>query len=860
MEANREPKSLIDLVQLHPNYVRDMSDFTFQTQVGEGGFGIVWLALDHKTNKLCAIKEINDSLLEGTKLRRFLREVDTIVQVRNRFVVPFVGFSVESPYSIVTEYLSEGTLSHMLYKEKDEISGTKLTIIALCLAHGLRALHKHGIVHRDLKTGNILLTDKKFPRIIDFGLARLASYKSPNSRGVGTINYMAPEIFRSGNYNHKVDIYAFGMILYAMLEKLPPFKKMKPPEIQKLVVELDERPKFSNIFPSSIKTLITRCWATDPNSRPDFSEIYELFAKGKATFPHTNTSKVIDVARKIEEENEYLESQPQPEGPLVNIQDILRRLGTRRATLRATMRAKQLAQDHQVETTELQDNPQEVALELEDFQFEMRFQSGKPKISYSNFNVTALNPILNDPNDPQFCKVLLQEIPNIDSTNFSDFFSIVNNYLQTKTVNDFTKNVIVVGCYMLMKKNEIFIQLFYTEHYFYLLPFNSDKFIDIVCCSLALLFRKCPTLVDVSLKNLIAKLILVRPLDSIFLMSLLTASVCLMTDLSFFDIMIQHYNLYSTDNLSPYLVTYLFELVTKSEEFAASKKALVFEIFSEFVRGQHINTCKYSVRAYCQFDLDDIPIPYDGVLYHLQNPYTAPSIISLLYRVKNLPASKTLAGALIARAKVDQKANLLLCKFVDTSPQHLSILVYISDWIQYLLPTIQDTLRLFLVCFRTPYARKELSSSPYLGNFFVNLANSKIYEVFSKISSILRRLQIDQNIFDVLEKSKFFEIYFTEASQSGDDYVLNNTIVLLDFLSRNGYSESYLIFFPKLLELMTNHSNWYLYILTALVSLSQHPQLHSTFKNKKLDAYFESLKQYPEYLLYANTFLANISK
>lgn len=330
MTTKREPKSLIELVKIHPNYVRDMADFMFQKQIGEGGFGIVWLSIDNKTNKLCAIKEINDTALEGTKLRRFLREVDTIIQVRNRFVVPFVGFSVESPYSIVTEYMAEGSLSQLIFKQKNEISGTTLTSIALCLAHGLRALHSSGIMHRDLKPGNILLTDKKFPRIIDFGLARLTSYQSPFSKGVGTCNYMAPEMFTSSNYTGKVDIYAFGMILYGMLERMPPFKKLTPVDIHKLINELDERPKFSNPFPSSIKTLIARCWAKDPNQRPDFFEIYDLFAKGKVSFPHAKSSKVVNLAKKIEEENDYLESQPTPESPMVNIQDIIRRLVAKR--------------------------------------------------------------------------------------------------------------------------------------------------------------------------------------------------------------------------------------------------------------------------------------------------------------------------------------------------------------------------------------------------------------------------------------------------------------------------------------------------------------------------------------------------
>lgn len=247
---------------------------------------------------------------------------------------------------------------------------------------------------------------------------------------------------------------------------------------------------------------------------------------------------------------------------------------------------------------------------MEDFQFELKFQSVSPKItSASIHNITTFNPILNDVNNPKFHEIFLQEISNVNNNNFGDFVSIVNDYLRTKTVSSLTKFVLVTGCYKLMKKNQIFIQLLFTERYFYLIPFNSDQFIDVVCCSLALLFRHCPTLVDLSLKNLMGKLILVRPLDSIFLMSLLTSSVCIISDLSFFDIMIQHYNRYSTDNLSPYLVTYLFELITKSEEFSQLKKPQVFEIFSEFVRSQHINTCKYTIRAICQLDFDDSNIP-----------------------------------------------------------------------------------------------------------------------------------------------------------------------------------------------------------------------------------------------------------
>jgi serine/threonine protein kinase len=152
--------------------------------------------------------------------------VCTLALCGGQYLVPFVGFTVHPPYFIITEFMANGSLDHHIRRPKAAnapfvcpLTPTQRTKIAIVIAHGVRRLHEPGIMHRDLKPGNILLDDNLESRVCDFGISRFKGKGDTEmTRKIGTPSFMAPEQDLEQTYDNKVDVYAYSLILYEMSE------------------------------------------------------------------------------------------------------------------------------------------------------------------------------------------------------------------------------------------------------------------------------------------------------------------------------------------------------------------------------------------------------------------------------------------------------------------------------------------------------------------------------------------------------------------------------------------------------------------------------------------------------------------
>ena len=190
--------------------------------LGEGNFGKVYLATWRDT--LVVAKVMHEHLGEHEK-NLLLQEFDTMSKMHHPNIVQLFGY-INEPFVIVMEYFEQGNLLDKMKKLK--ISQKEK--ISLEIARGMRFLHErkpHNIMHRDIKPTNILLTKSLRAKIADFGLARIDKTESPTNftesnnnltSEVGTKRYMAPEIINNKIYDKKVDIYAFGILLYELFE------------------------------------------------------------------------------------------------------------------------------------------------------------------------------------------------------------------------------------------------------------------------------------------------------------------------------------------------------------------------------------------------------------------------------------------------------------------------------------------------------------------------------------------------------------------------------------------------------------------------------------------------------------------
>ncbi|XP_074578171.1 serine/threonine-protein kinase VIK-like [Curcuma longa] len=268
-------------------------DFTTATLIGKGSFGEIIKAYWRGTP--VAVKRILPSLSDDRLVvQDFRHEVHLLVKLRHPNIVQFLGAVTDrKPLMLITEFLRGGDL-HQFLEDKGPLSPSLAINFALDMARGMAYLHNEPnvIIHRDLKPRNVLLVNSNADhlKVGDFGLSKLIRVEHSHdvykmTGETGSYRYMAPEVFKHRKYDKKVDVFSFAMILYEMLEGVPPFSAHKPYEAAKLVAE-GKRPLFHNKgYIQELRDLTVQCWAMDMNKRPTFLEILRTLEKLKESLP-----------------------------------------------------------------------------------------------------------------------------------------------------------------------------------------------------------------------------------------------------------------------------------------------------------------------------------------------------------------------------------------------------------------------------------------------------------------------------------------------------------------------------------------------------------------------------------------------
>ena len=209
--------------------------------IGKGKFGVVNLGIHKKTGNKVAIKIINKSSLKTEIDKELIKsEIDIMKLCHHPNIVKLLDHFENSEYIyIVMEYISGGTLNQYIKNHYFYISESEAANIISQIGNGLKYLHNYGIVHRDLKTDNIMLTKNNetgIIKIMDFGLSKVVGPKEGLIDGYGTLNYCAPEVLMREPYNKQIDIWSLGIILFFMLVGHFPFQGNNEDIIAKNIV------------------------------------------------------------------------------------------------------------------------------------------------------------------------------------------------------------------------------------------------------------------------------------------------------------------------------------------------------------------------------------------------------------------------------------------------------------------------------------------------------------------------------------------------------------------------------------------------------------------------------------------------
>ena len=212
------------------------------------------------------------------------REVLTLASVRSHENIITLYGVVRHRHTIgiVMEYAPAGSLYDYLHKKGQKPSLEESVDWATQVARGIKHLHDNHIIHRDLKSENVLLSEKKVAKIGDFGTARILKHtKTKQSGETGTYSWMAPEVMREDEaiISRRCDTYSYAMVMYELFEHKVPFHEIKTKPVNMAIVNAvlknGKRPTITVSLPPYISGLIEICWREDPEKRLDFEQVLQ---------------------------------------------------------------------------------------------------------------------------------------------------------------------------------------------------------------------------------------------------------------------------------------------------------------------------------------------------------------------------------------------------------------------------------------------------------------------------------------------------------------------------------------------------------------------------------------------------------
>jgi len=262
----------------------DKSEFEKGNAIGSGSFGSVYLAKEIATENQFALKEISPNQKGKGKnnikyQKEFFQEAENLSRCKYPSILSLYKISFDPPFWLITEYCPNGSILDFINDSDRKADITKKIIIIYGVAFGLNYLHSINVIHRDIKPGNILLDSNFYPKICDFGLAKLnTSSTVQNSTLAGTTNYCAPEVLlsKSGTKydGKKADVFSFGMTIYSVFFDETPYKEFENEFLIYQQITQNKRPIIEEeSIPKTFKNLIEQCWNHEPGDRPDFSTV-----------------------------------------------------------------------------------------------------------------------------------------------------------------------------------------------------------------------------------------------------------------------------------------------------------------------------------------------------------------------------------------------------------------------------------------------------------------------------------------------------------------------------------------------------------------------------------------------------------
>ena len=270
-----------------------LGQYRIEAPIGEGGMGVVFRGRDTRLNRPVAIKFLSDELTDAAARRRFQREAQTASSLNHPHILTVYDVGeIDDRQYLVTEFVDGGTLRN--WARQQSRTWQEVVELLIGVADALATAHQAGILHRDIKPDNILITSSGYAKLADFGLAKLGegslnkdATATETHAGVivGTIAYMSPEQASGLTLDFRSDIFSFGVVLYEMLAGHRPFASATGLELLQKVIHEVPTP-LDGKSPDPLRALVAKAMEKDPSDR--YSSMRDLVADLRRTLRETS--------------------------------------------------------------------------------------------------------------------------------------------------------------------------------------------------------------------------------------------------------------------------------------------------------------------------------------------------------------------------------------------------------------------------------------------------------------------------------------------------------------------------------------------------------------------------------------------
>jgi hypothetical protein len=269
----------------------DFSEITVGRMIGEGAFGKVhegkW------RGKAVAIKLLICQDLRTDILNEFQSEVEIMSVLRHPNICRLLGACMEPPNrALVVELLQRGSLWGVLRTNRKSIDLEMRTRFIYDTAKGMSYLHhfERPILHRDLKSPNLLVDKNYNTKLSDFGLARVKAHVQTMTGNCGTVQWMAPEVLGNQKYTEKADVFSFGIVIWEIVTGECPYDGMSQIQAALGVLNRNLRPNIPRDCPPFFSRLMKACWNRQPELRPSFPHIVNAFRAYQASISESRAT------------------------------------------------------------------------------------------------------------------------------------------------------------------------------------------------------------------------------------------------------------------------------------------------------------------------------------------------------------------------------------------------------------------------------------------------------------------------------------------------------------------------------------------------------------------------------------------